>query len=395
MSFRVLVLGGYGTFGSRIARRLVQTPPSCPPSKVTSLVVAGRDAAKAQAFAASLPGEVATGIGLDCSDDAALRAACAQADCVVHTVGPFQYSAGADPFSVPRAAIESGASYVDISDARRWVCDFRDALDALARAHGVCAVSGASSVPGLSSAAVDLIRPATIDTIDIGINPGNQTPRGLATVRAILSYCGKDIACTRDGRAATVVGWLGAHWRAYPGAIGRRLLSHCDVPDIELFPRHYGARSVLFSAGLELAPLHLATCLLAVPVRLGLVADVAAYARPLAWLSERLKPLGSTRGALHVEVAGAGADGAEERRTFFLCADNGVGNPTLENTPGAIAGPEIPVTPAVVLVHKLAEAAARREPLPLASGAYPCISLFTIDEAMASMEGMKVWTEAH
>ena len=53
------------------------------------------------------------------------------------------------------------------------------------------------------------------------------------------------------------------------------------------------------------------------------------------------------------------------------------------------------MTPAVVLVHKLAEAKAQGEPLPVAleSGAFPCVSLFTIEEAMASMEGMKVWTE--
>ncbi len=88
---------------------------------------------------------------------------------------------------------------------------------------------------------------------------------------------------------------------------------------------------------------------------------------------------------MHVEVRGGGAKGVT--KTFFLCADNGAGNSTLENTPGAIAGPEIPVTPAVVLIHKLAEAAARGEAMPLAKGAYPCISLLSIEEAMASMEG--------
>ena len=53
-------------------------------------------------------------------------------------------------------------------------------------------------------------------------------------------------------------------------------------------------------------------------------------------------------------AVGQAADGTPLKRTLFLCADNGRGNPTLENTPGAIAGPEIPCTPAVLLVQKLA-----------------------------------------
>ena len=241
---------------------------------------------------------------------------------------------------------------------------------------------------------------AAIDSIDVGINPGNQTPRGLATVRAILSYAGKRFERTVDGQVSSVVGWSDTHWRTYPERIGRRLLSACDVPDLELFPSHYGCRTVNFFAGLELVPLHLATTLLRFPAEWGLVRDVSQYARPLAWMSERLKVFGSTAGAMHVEVRGvrkgdkgsATSSTASSVSTFFLCADNGIGNPKLENTPGAIAGPEIPVTPTVVIVSKLA-----REGVSALGGvgARPCVSLITVDEAMASMEGMRVWTETH
>lgn len=128
-------------------------------------------------------------------------------------------------------------------------------------------------------------------------------------------------------------------------------------------------------------------------------------ARPAAGVdvSERLKVFGSTAGAVQVEVRGLrkGDDGSATSSTtpsvstfstFFLCADNGVDNPTLENTPGAIAGPEIPVTPTVVLVSKLA-----RDVVSALSGvgARHCVSLITVDEAMVSMEGMRVWTETH
>ena len=96
---------------------------------------------------------------------------------------------------------------------------------------------------------------------------------------------------------------------------------------------------------------------------------------------------------MHVELVGRAADGAPLKRTLFLCADNGRGNPTLENTPGAIAGPEIPCTPAVILVQKLARRKLLGEACDaLVPGAYPCISLFSCEEVMASMEGMAVWT---
>ena len=214
-------------------------------------------------------------------------------------------------------------------------------------------------------------------------------------MKAILSYCGHEIECTIDGASTAVVGWQGTHSRCYPEPIGKRWLSACDVPDLELFPPHYGVATCRFSAGLELAPLQWATSALSIPVRLGLLPKrfLSDNARALAWLSERLKPLGSTRGAMHVELVGRAADGTPLRRALFLCADNGRGNPTLENTPGAIAGPEIPCTPAVLLVQKLARRKLLGEACDaLRPGAYPCISLFSWEEVMASMEGMAVWT---
>lgn len=66
-------------------------------------------------------------------------------------------------------------------------------------------------------------------------------------MKAILSYCGHPIQITRDGEASSVYGWFGAHPRTYPEPIGRRLLSYCDVPDLALFPTHYGAKTCTFS----------------------------------------------------------------------------------------------------------------------------------------------------
>jgi len=99
--------------------------------------------------------------------------------------------------------------YVDLADARSFVTGFA-ALDADAKAAGVLAVSGTSSVPALSAAVVDHLLPefSALHGIDHGINPGNQTPRGLATVQSILSYCGKPFQQWHDEHWHTAYGWL-------------------------------------------------------------------------------------------------------------------------------------------------------------------------------------------
>ena len=49
MTMRILILGGYGNFGSYVARALKDDP-------AITLIIAGRSLAKAQAFAAGLGG---------------------------------------------------------------------------------------------------------------------------------------------------------------------------------------------------------------------------------------------------------------------------------------------------------------------------------------------------
>ena len=105
------------------------------------------------------------------------------------------------------------------------------ALDGEAKTAGVLVASGASSVPALSTAVCDELARglAHLDAIDIGISPGNRTERGLATVRSVLSYCGRALP---NGQT----GWSTAWRHDYPAPVGTRLLSPCDVPDLALLP---------------------------------------------------------------------------------------------------------------------------------------------------------------
>jgi len=368
--YRVVVLGGYGNFGMRICQALAQKGG-------LAVIVAGRNGARAAETARRLR-QSGCPARLEACELDARQADLAQAlrrldaDLVIHTCGPFQ---GQD-YRVARACIDAQAHYVDLADARSFVTGFA-ALDADARAAGVLAVSGASSVPALSAAVVDHLLPefSALHGIDIGINPGNQTPRGLATVQSILSYCGQPFRQWHDGRWRTVYGWQGLMRRRYPAPMGRRRLAYCDVPDLELFPQRYPAvREVVFRAGLEISLLHLGTWVLSWLVRARLVNNWRDYAPQLKRISEWFERWGSTRGGMHVELRGLDHHGRPLRHCWTLLADSG-------------DGPQIPCTAAVVMAQKLAGGEIHT------AGAMPCLGFFALEEFMELLEGFDVMAQ--
>ena len=342
--FRVLVLGGYGHFGGRISRALSADPS-------IDLTIAGRDAARAGAFAAPLG---ASAVGIDHrSAGFAQRLAEIRPDLLIHTAGPFQ---GQD-YSVAEASIAAGVHYVDLADGRAFVCGI-DRLDARARERGVLVVSGASTLPAVSSAIVDALCGAVpgLERIEISIAPAQRIPRGEATLAAVLTYCGKPLTRLEDGRWRTVRGWQAIRRHAYR-TLGTRWMAACDVPDLDLFPRRYpGLRTVTFDAALELWPLQWGMWLMAAVSRLGLVRDWSRYAGQLRRLAALFDHFGSDRGGMQVRLrAPSGGVDCE------LMAPDG-------------RGPEIPAIPAVILARKLA--AGRLA----ARGVTPCMGLFSLDE---------------
>jgi saccharopine dehydrogenase-like NADP-dependent oxidoreductase len=163
----VLVLGGYGFFGARIAEGLAS-------DEAIRLLVAGRDAREAAAVAARLRLSPEQSVHLDANDpELARRLGELGVATLINTAGPFQ----SQRYTVARAAIQAGCRYIDLADGREFVMGI-EKLDALARERGVTVVSGASSVPALSSAVVDRYLPqfARLDAIEFGISTGARTP---------------------------------------------------------------------------------------------------------------------------------------------------------------------------------------------------------------------------
>jgi saccharopine dehydrogenase-like NADP-dependent oxidoreductase len=362
LTHTVLVLGGYGFFGRRIAAALTE-PPSC------RVLIAGRDLAQATATARALGLSVDAAVVLDARDpDLARGLRRLQVNTLVHTAGPFQ---GQD-YSVAGAAIDAGCHYIDLADSRQFVAGI-GVLNAHASATGVSIISGASTVPALSSAVVDRYRERfrRLDGIRMGISSAARVP-GLATVRGVFSYGGRPIRIWRDGTWSEAYGWLGLSRHAFPPPLGRRWLGNCDIPDLELFPRRYPTvRTVTFQAGFASDLGQLVVAALAALVKRGVLRDLAAFSGLLSRVSRWMEPVISDRGGMFVALEGEGLDGAPLRVTWNLLAEKN-------------DGPNVPCGAAIALARKLgADAALRR-------GAMPCVGLLTIEEFLEPLRHLRI-----
>lgn len=353
---RILVLGGYGNFGKRIVTSLCGSPD-------ITLIIAGRNRAKAEALRQSLNKETnaqLTTAELDIhSPTLAEQLRALQPDLLIHTGGPFQ---GQD-YRVPEACIAVGCHYIDLADDRRFVCDIGQ-LDAAARSAGVLLVSGASSVPGLSSCVIAHFaeRFARLDDIDFAIAPGNQAERGEATVSGILSYTGHPIRVWRDGAWAKVYGWMSPRDMLFDQTIGKRPLANVDIPDLELLPLAYpSVRNVSFQAGLEIPLLHYGMYLMAWLARLGLVRDWSRWTTPIVRASEYFIRWGTDTGGMQINLRGLDHQQQPLHIKWVLGATDGI-------------GPYIPTLSALILARKLitGELGTR--------GAMPCMNLYTMED---------------
>lgn len=304
----IVILGGTGVFGSRLARLLCRDGHR--------VVIAVRGVADAEGLAAEIGAEA---LQVDRAGDLAPLFQTG-ADWVIDAAGPF-HAYGKDPYQLPRACIRAGVSYMDLSDNTEF-CLGISALDAEAHAAGVAILSGVSSVPALSSAAVAALSDGMdrIEMIDSAILPGNRAPRGRSVIRSILDQVGRPVPIAVAGRTEAARGWSDARAYDLPDGVRRRGWM-IGVPDLAVFPDHFGAKTVSFRAGLELSVMNRGLAALSwirarmpLPVPMGVVRFCARL----------LAPFGSDRGGMAVEVTGP-KDGAWIRWRWRLLAEAGDG----------------------------------------------------------------------
>jgi len=360
----VLLLGGYGTFGQRMAPRLVEAG--------FEVLVAGTSQKKAEAFCAGRLG--LSPLALD--RDRGLAAALAEHRpfALVDAAGPFQGMS----YAVARAAIEAGCHYLDIADARDFVCGI-GALDSEARAAGVSVVTGASTVPALSGAVVRRLAEGMdeIRAVEMALSATSLGTSGRSITKVALSWLGRPIAL-----------WRGRRWTVRHGAqelerqdfeakgarpLRGRLAGLADVPDLALLPERLPGRpAVVFRAGTDLALHNLGLWLLSWPVRWHWVRGPQSAEAILSGFQRMTGWAGSRRSAMAIRLFGnAGARRLERRWTLIADKDD---------------GPQIPTLTVPILLAKLARG-------EVAPGARDGGTLLALEDFGASFSGLAIVQE--
>ncbi|HEY9729658.1 MAG TPA: saccharopine dehydrogenase NADP-binding domain-containing protein [Chroococcales cyanobacterium] len=141
MTDRVLILGGRGRIGSRVAQDLVSHTQA-------QVTVTGRPTT-VEGLARQEAEPQVQFLSLDLADTEGLQKAIASHDLVIHCAGPFLYRDA----SVLQTCIKQGVNYLDVSDNRAFTCKALSYRDAAAAA-GVTAIINTGIFPGVSNSMV-------------------------------------------------------------------------------------------------------------------------------------------------------------------------------------------------------------------------------------------------
>ncbi len=365
-SLRVLVIGGYGEFGGRLSELLLRDGHH--------VIVAGRQLQKAEQFCHRLGG---VALQLDINTDLALISNL-NVSVVVDAAGPFQsYGDNEHRYRVAHAALQSGAHYLDLSDDGHFIQGI-GALDDFAKKHKRFALSGASSTPALSGAAVHAMRKrfSTLEKIETSILPGSRAPQGYSVMQAILAQVGNPVKFWRNNAWVECNGWSEPATKS----VGMRICRRANLiiaADVVLFPDHFKPRSVLFRAGLAVPIMHNSLQLLGHFRSRGWLPNLITLIKPLRWMANLITPFGNDQGGMLVEITGH-KDNQQNSYEDKLIK----GTWTL--TAGQRQGPYVPT----IVVRTILQNLHSIEP-----GARACIDELPLTRYVEAMQDINVITE--
>jgi hypothetical protein len=231
-----VVFGGYGTFGSLVARELARLG--------VPVTIAGRDRTRAEALAHML-GPSHRGLAADVTRPDSCRAALRGQAVAVHCAGPF----GPFDATVLEACLDAHCHYTDIADDRGYTRLVR-AFGERFRQRGLAAVHGCSSLPGISGAlglaAAQHVN-ARAERARVTLFIGNNNPKGRAAIRSLVGGLGKPIQAPQG----VLHGFRGREVVPFPQPCGPRAVFNFDSPEYDLFVPLLGVPSIVVKVGFE------------------------------------------------------------------------------------------------------------------------------------------------
>jgi hypothetical protein len=320
---KILILGGYGTFGGRLAYLLAH-------DERLTLLIAGRSKQKASAFCNQLPvGAQKVPLFFDRNGDVEAQISDIHPHLVVDATGPFQ-SYGADPYRVVKACIANAVDYMDLADGSDFVKNISQ-FNEQAKLQNVFVLSGVSSFPVLTAAVVRRLSQGLtqINTIKGGIAPSPYAGVGLNVIRAIATYAGKRLPLIRNKQPS--FGYALTETMRYticpPGYLPLKntLFSLVDVPDLQVLPELWPELdSVWMGAGPVPEILHRMLIGLAWLVRIRLLPSLLPFASLFHSVINVLR-WGEHRGGMFVLIEGCDGNGKKIERSWHLLAEGNDG----------------------------------------------------------------------
>ncbi len=358
----VLIVGGYGEFGGRLAQLL---------QRDHHLVsIAGRNLSKAKQFCelhGGNPVELDINKSLSVIDSMDI-------DVVVDAAGPYQsYGEEDQRYRLARKTLEAGKHYLDLSDDGVFSAGI-DTLDHLAKKQGRVAISGASSTPALSAAAVDALKKnvGSIEKIETSILPGSRAPQGHSVMQAILDQVGNPVPFWRNRQWVDCTGWSEPAIKSIGQTIKRKA-NLINAADTVLFPTHFNARTVLFRAGLAVPLMHDALQGLGTQRAKKRLPNLTKLTTVLQVLAKAITPFGNDHGGMLVELTGLSAN--KNHSALQHCEWE------LEAAPGQ--GPFVPAIPIRALLRNITS---------LSPGARACLQELPLSSYVTAMDDIGITT---
>ncbi len=289
---KVLVVGAGGFFGRLLVDDLDRYG-NC------RLVLGRRRAFRSERFQT---------VVADLQDPQSLQRALNGVTVAICAAGPFQEL----PLTLAELCMDQGIHYIDLADSRRFVLAVQSRVGSIKRSAAIC--TGWSTVSALTGALTQIGTTGmrSVDSIAIHMAPGKRGGRNLATIASLLHSVGNRFTVHRNGRKVQVRGWSEPRDFLFPGPVGLRRGYLVDVPDHEIFPELFSARTVEFRAGSELHLLNNSLSLLA-----RIRHDWTNWTWILQSAAAMFGRLGHDCGAVGVEVLGG-----SQRRRVSIVADS-------------------------------------------------------------------------
>lgn len=316
---KILVLGEQGAFSRRIQDALSRSPD-------IECVIGVATTHQRDRLARETQGTVMTVL----NDPHSVRRALKDVFAVVNTWGPFLDR----DYTVAEQCADLGVHYVDPADTREHANGLTR-LGRKAEKNGSLIVTGAATAPTLSATLVDMLVPEfdRIREIHACIALSKLDARELASARAALNYSSALMRMKEKWRWQKFKGWSRPRSVYFPAPVGRRRGYQCDMLDLDIFPRVYGAQTVTFRTALPSRSGNIVLSMCRFLRRRGVIQSLPRPAALLLRILGGVRGLGNRHGGLGVEIRGT-KNGSRARHSIFLIARD-------ENSPAMAAAPAI------------------------------------------------------